>query len=49
MEYSNNKPSITVRISDMKFKIIRFGIAPEMGLWPADRDMSTEPGHTHLN
>ncbi|MBQ4527473.1 MAG: helix-turn-helix transcriptional regulator [Clostridia bacterium] len=49
MDYLKNKPSITIRISDMKFKIIRFGIAPEMGFWPVDRDMTKEPGHTHLN
>lgn len=49
MEYLKNKPSITVRIADIKLKIIRSGIAPEMGFWPVDRDMTKEPGHTHLS
>jgi len=48
MEYTKNKPSITVKISDIKLKIIRFGETPKMNMWPDTVDLVGQ-FHTHLS
>jgi len=48
MDYIKSKPTITVKISDIKLKIVRFGETSEMNLWADGMELNSSV-HTHMS